>query len=285
MPSVTVQSDKILFEKDLRGGWTSTPNALLNDHRISAEARWLWTWINSHSATFIVRMDVVMKIGNFGRDKARRVMRELEEYGYLLREQQHDPETQRYGIPRYELKNPWSEPVTEKPSPVPTRQKAAYPQVKPGTENPSTADPAPENQASALTSENTEDPQVGAGDWFPGAGKPDPLKNNNSSKKKNNPPSGGARARAHEACRIPEDFAPTREMKLWFNKRCPNIKGRGTSETEKFCNHWIAESGPRASKKDWEAAWRVWMLKANDWSPRPRSGTTVYSNSNGEVER
>lgn len=35
------------------------------------------------------------------------------------------------------------------------------------------------------------------------------------------------------------------------------------AETRQFVDYWRSESGPRARKKDWVAAWRVWMRRSN----------------------
>ena len=44
------------------------------------------------------------------------------------------------------------------------------------------------------------------------------------------------------------------------------------AESEKFRDYWTAESGQRARKRDWNAAFRVWLRKAAEYvgrSPRP----------------
>lgn len=73
--------------------------------------------------------------------------------------------------------------------------------------------------------------------------------------------------------RIPDDFTVTDEMKIWFSANCPGIDGR--RETEKFRNYWRAKSGKDATKLDWEATWRNWMLKAaDDRRPSASSGAS-----------
>jgi hypothetical protein len=78
--------------------------------------------------------------------------------------------------------------------------------------------------------------------------------------------------------RIPDDFAVTPEMVAWARERVPHVDGR--LETEKFVNHWRAKPGREATKLDWVATWRNWMLNAASRSPARAS-----PNGNGLVER
>jgi hypothetical protein len=73
------------------------------------------------------------------------------------------------------------------------------------------------------------------------------------------PPKGGvARKRAS---RLQEDFQVTPEMKQWAAGKAPSID-LGL-ETEKFVNYWGAKSGKDATKLDWVATWRNWILNAH----------------------
>jgi hypothetical protein len=62
------------------------------------------------------------------------------------------------------------------------------------------------------------------------------------------------------ATRIPEPFLLTSEMKEWAAARTPSIDL--LLETEKFVNYWRAKSGRDATKLDWPATWRNWVLNA-----------------------
>jgi hypothetical protein len=64
--------------------------------------------------------------------------------------------------------------------------------------------------------------------------------------------------------RIPDDFRVTEEMVAWATDRVPHIDGR--LETEKFINYWRAKTGTAATKLDWAATWRNWMLNAHGGS-------------------
>ncbi len=62
------------------------------------------------------------------------------------------------------------------------------------------------------------------------------------------------------ATRIPADFAITDELRTWAIERGMSpldVERR----TETFTNYWTGESGAKASKLDWVAAWRVWMSR------------------------
>lgn len=72
------------------------------------------------------------------------------------------------------------------------------------------------------------------------------------------------------ATRIPDDFTVTPEMVAWAQRECPHVNGK--RETQKFINYWQAKSGKDATKLDWPATWRNWMLNATDSNPRTRSG-------------
>lgn len=60
--------------------------------------------------------------------------------------------------------------------------------------------------------------------------------------------------------RIPDDFTVTEEMRAWGRAHCPSIDGQ--LETTKFINYWSAKTGKDATKLDWTATWRNWMLNA-----------------------
>lgn len=102
--------------------------------------------------------------------------------------------------------------------------------------------------------------------------------------------SSGARTRA---ARIPDDFKVTPEMAAWARENVPRLidAGSGPRETEKFRNYWQAKSGRDATKHDWVATWRNWLLKADDDLARnvrapaagPRPSTTDQRVAQGEA--
>lgn len=72
----------------------------------------------------------------------------------------------------------------------------------------------------------------------------------------------GARKRG---TRIPDDFQVTPEMVAYAREKCPNVDG--ALETEKFINYWTAKTGKDATKLDWVATWKNWMLRAQGSAP------------------
>ncbi len=70
---------------------------------------------------------------------------------------------------------------------------------------------------------------------------------------------GGARKRASRpGTRIPEIFEVTHSMAEWAGTNCPDVDW--TLATKTFVAHWKAASRD-AVKKNWEQAWREWLLK------------------------
>lgn len=61
--------------------------------------------------------------------------------------------------------------------------------------------------------------------------------------------------------RIPEPFLLTSEMRDYGRQKRPDIDL--DLETERFVNYWRAAAGRTATKLDWIAAWRTWILGAN----------------------
>jgi hypothetical protein len=80
--------------------------------------------------------------------------------------------------------------------------------------------------------------------------------------------------RAKRATRIPADFKVTPEMVKWATDRCPGVNGK--NETEKFIYYWTGKGGKDATKVDWPATWRSWMLNALE-----RTGTRPSTNYSG----
>lgn len=88
------------------------------------------------------------------------------------------------------------------------------------------------------------------------------------------------------ATRIPEDFAITDAMTEWARREVPALiaAGRGKYETDKFVDHWHQASGATARKRDWPAAWRNWMRRADDELGK-QSRTAPKSTTNDRVQQ
>lgn len=71
--------------------------------------------------------------------------------------------------------------------------------------------------------------------------------------------------------RIPDDFTVAPAMVAWARANCPNVDGQ--RETVKFINYWTARSGREATKLDWPATWRNWMLNAAERAPQSKQTT------------
>jgi hypothetical protein len=61
--------------------------------------------------------------------------------------------------------------------------------------------------------------------------------------------------------RLPEDWQPS-EKDLDYAKTHGLSTGHVTIEAERFRNYWTAKAGNGATKLDWSATWRNWILKA-----------------------
>jgi hypothetical protein len=75
-------------------------------------------------------------------------------------------------------------------------------------------------------------------------------------KKKEEVKKGGAAIRG---TRIATPFIVTKEMREWATARTPLVNV--DLATERFVNYWRAKSGANATKLDWPATWRNWLLK------------------------
>ncbi|ANM12065.1 helix-turn-helix domain-containing protein [Rhizobium sp. N324] len=70
--------------------YAAIPNHVFEDARLSMEARWLLGYLLSKPDNWTVVIGDIIKKGNCGRDKARKMIAELVELGYAEREQTRD---------------------------------------------------------------------------------------------------------------------------------------------------------------------------------------------------
>lgn len=61
------------------------------------------------------------------------------------------------------------------------------------------------------------------------------------------------------ASRLPDSFVASAAMREWAAERTPLVNV--DTATERFVNHWRAKSGKDATKLDWAATWRNWLLR------------------------
>jgi hypothetical protein len=86
---------------------------------------------------------------------------------------------------------------------------------------------------------------------------------------------------ATRGTRIPDDFTVTPEMVEWARQRVPQVDGR--LETEKFINHWHSKTGRDATKLDWAATWRNWMLIAAERVPARASPSSSKNRNDVKI--
>jgi hypothetical protein len=81
-----------------------------------------------------------------------------------------------------------------------------------------------------------------------------------------NSPTESSSSQRKRGTRIPAGFIVTEEMAQWARETVPVLiaAGRGMRETEKFINYWQSKTGKDATKLDWPATWRNWMLNAEE---------------------
>lgn len=89
-------------------------NAMIRDHRLSWEARGVMTFILSLPTDWQFNLEWLTRQGNIGRDRARRIIRELTEYGYCVRSRNRNDNGTLKSIEYVFTDDP--QPPTEKPS-------------------------------------------------------------------------------------------------------------------------------------------------------------------------
>jgi hypothetical protein len=109
--------------------WVQAPKSVIENEAISVEARWLLVYLLGKPEGWIVRLTDIQNKSGWGRDKARRHIKELVAVGYLVPERVRDGG--RFGstsyavfdTPHHELETSYwkpvtGEPATEEPEPV-----------------------------------------------------------------------------------------------------------------------------------------------------------------------
>lgn len=70
---------------------------------------------------------------------------------------------------------------------------------------------------------------------------------------------------AKRGSRLPANWEPTTADLAWAAREASHVNAQ--RETERFRDYWAAESGQKASKLDWSAAWKNWIRRASDFAP------------------
>lgn len=92
------------------------------------------------------------------------------------------------------------------------------------------------------------------------------------------PPSGGNGRK--RATRLPDDFELTDERRLVAEAE----KLPAERTFAKFCDYWLAASGSRARKHDWDATWRNWCRTEADRSRGSNGASSSRKNRFQEIE-
>ena len=74
------------------GRWEAIPVALTNDARLSLEGRGLAAWFMTRPTNWQIQAGALSGLLSIGRDRVKRLLRELEDAGYLVRTRSHDSE-------------------------------------------------------------------------------------------------------------------------------------------------------------------------------------------------
>lgn len=85
---------------------------------------------------------------------------------------------------------------------------------------------------------------------------------------------------AKRGTRLAPDWQPTAE----HTKLGVELGVDTPGEAEKFRDYWTAESGQRASKRDWDAAFRNWLRKAAEYAGRGPNGAGKHGASGNRSE-
>lgn len=83
---------------------------------------------------------------------------------------------------------------------------------------------------------------------------------------------GGARKRAPTGRRLPEDWHASEELRAFAASLGVDVE----STEANFQDHWKAESGAKARKHDWDAAFRVWCRREVKQKPPPQRNTETF---------
>jgi hypothetical protein len=149
LPGESLNPETVIRIKKHEHGFLMVSNATVQDARLSWEARGLLVYLLSLPADWKIRVSHLQKQGGAGRDVLRRMLRELQEFGYASgvgRESQERRARGRFGsteIAVYET--PALNPAyTEEESPSPENPSTVD---QPSAVSPSPDSPSPENQS------------------------------------------------------------------------------------------------------------------------------------------
>jgi len=142
-------SDVVILKRKVRKNFTTIPNEVIQDPRLTWAASGLIGFILSLPDDFRLRLSHLAKMKSCGRDATRSRIKELEKFGYLVITRERG-ERGRFNNTRWEVTD---NPLQEQPCPP----RSGFPhEAPPETENPITVNPSSENP----TLLNTDTEQV-----------------------------------------------------------------------------------------------------------------------------
>lgn len=253
-------------------GWTRVPNEIVRDRVLTLEAKGLILYLASHSTSYRIDLTTLRINVGVGREKLRKLLRELETAGYLEREatfQLVDGRNRRgpnkYILGRSRVQQPDSQASDSEVPQIEAHGLTSVSAELPDSEAPGPEAPGDRASIKKTNLKKTSTTTLVVAD----ASTPTPAK---------------ADPRGH---RLPDDFVVTPEMVQWCRSEFPDLDGR--RETEIFRDFWHSKAGASARKLDWVKTWKNWMRKAGADQQRQRRftpKTRVYTGSSGvQIER
>jgi hypothetical protein len=96
----------------------------------------------------------------------------------------------------------------------------------------------------------------------------------------------GTRSRAANdgGTRLPADFQMPPEWIEWACNERGWTQQESLSESGSFVDYWHAEKGPKATKLDWHATWRVWVRNSRRKGSGMKVMTLVPSRNSHDAE-
>lgn len=132
--------------------WFRFPRAFIRDERLSWECRAVAAWMASHDPSFRFTVDYIVRSGPAGRDKIRRIMKELETAGYLVRVRERNADGSFGAIVHRLHPRPVTQGAEQKPRSTPAPENPGLdgtPETRrsaPAPEKPSPGEPSPVDQ-------------------------------------------------------------------------------------------------------------------------------------------
>lgn len=83
--------------------------------------------------------------------------------------------------------------------------------------------------------------------------------------------------------RLPEDWEPSQKVIDWATEACPNLDLQ--EEREKFEIHYQSVGGARGLRKDWNLAFKSWLLNARKFAQSRTTPKQTREDKRAEITR